>query len=62
LEPARQKNRRPQGGCAGRFFAVFLPHSWILRLQIWQKLASLGPPFAIAAFCRAASQQVLLHF
>ena len=41
--------RRLQIDRNGPFFIVFLPHSSAMRLQIRQKLVSLGPIFAIDA-------------
>jgi hypothetical protein len=47
--------RRLQIDRSGPFFAVFLPHSLAMGLQIRQKLCSPGPIFAFDAFCRADS-------
>jgi len=42
-------------GRSGPFFTGFLTHSVAMGLQIRQKLSSLGPIFAIDAFCRPRS-------
>ena len=56
LEPVGLGNRRLQTDLSGPFLAsplfentVFLPHSSAMGLQIRQKLASLGPIFALDA-------------
>jgi len=42
-------------GRSGPFFTGFLTHGVAMGLQIRQKLSSLGPIFAIDAFCRPHS-------
>ena len=58
-EPVGLGNRRLQIGRSGPFFTVFLPHSRAMRLQIRQKLSSLGPILAFDAPSPTDSQVAL---